>query len=214
MIAEHCQCTCRPYTCTGTLWYVLLHQLCAPRLFVKEKLDMSRRLQLGCCLKQISLMQVMPATYFRHLWSSGYDVSLTRWRSPVRSWPGVFPFSFVLTQGLFLRPKAWIYARACVQCTCDQAAIAQLGERQTEDLKVPGSIPGLGISRSFALCPSFLFTEAIAASRLLHPLSDGCFCKDYVLYVYCVMLKLWFPRANDCTCTGSLLQWLSEWIVV
>ena len=26
-----------------------------------------------------------------------------------------------------------------------QAAIAQLGERQTEDLEVPGSIPGLGI---------------------------------------------------------------------
>ena len=25
------------------------------------------------------------------------------------------------------------------------AAIAQLGERQTEDLKVPGSTPGLGI---------------------------------------------------------------------
>ena len=25
-----------------------------------------------------------------------------------------------------------------------QAAITQLGERQTEDLKVPGSIPGLG----------------------------------------------------------------------
>ena len=29
----------------------------------------------------------------------------------------------------------------------DTAAIAQLGERQTEDLKVPGSIPGLGIFR-------------------------------------------------------------------
>ena len=28
------------------------------------------------------------------------------------------------------------------------AAIAQLGERQTEDLKVPGSIPGLGIFRN------------------------------------------------------------------
>ena len=27
-----------------------------------------------------------------------------------------------------------------------QAAIAQLGECQTEDLKVPGSIPGLGMS--------------------------------------------------------------------
>ena len=26
-----------------------------------------------------------------------------------------------------------------------RAAIAQLGERQTEDLKVPGLIPGLGI---------------------------------------------------------------------
>ena len=27
-----------------------------------------------------------------------------------------------------------------------RAAIAQLGERQTEDLKVPGSIPGLGMA--------------------------------------------------------------------
>ena len=27
-----------------------------------------------------------------------------------------------------------------------QAAIAQLGERQAEDLKLPGSIPGLGMS--------------------------------------------------------------------
>ena len=32
----------------------------------------------------------------------------------------------------------------------NQAAIAQLGERQTEDLKVPGSIPGLGMP---SLCP-------------------------------------------------------------
>ena len=29
------------------------------------------------------------------------------------------------------------------------AAIAQLGERQTEDLEVPGSIPGLGIFSLF-----------------------------------------------------------------
>ena len=27
----------------------------------------------------------------------------------------------------------------------NQAAIAQLGQRQTEDLKIPGSIPGLGM---------------------------------------------------------------------
>ena len=30
------------------------------------------------------------------------------------------------------------------KCSNRQAEIAQLGERQTEDLKVPGSIPGLG----------------------------------------------------------------------
>ena len=35
--------------------------------------------------------------------------------------------------------------RECLFRQIVQAAIAQLGERQTEDLKVPGSIPGLGI---------------------------------------------------------------------
>ena len=34
--------------------------------------------------------------------------------------------------------------------TSPTAAIAQLGERQTEDLKVPGSIPGLGIGYDIA----------------------------------------------------------------
>ena len=33
-----------------------------------------------------------------------------------------------------------------IRATTQQAAIAQLGERQTEDLKVPGSIPGLGMA--------------------------------------------------------------------
>ena len=36
---------------------------------------------------------------------------------------------------------AWI----SVGVVCFDASIAQLGERQTEDLKVPGSIPGRGI---------------------------------------------------------------------
>ena len=40
------------------------------------------------------------------------------------------------------------------------AAIAQLGERQTEDLKVPGSIPGLGILRK-----SILHIEALKRVR-------------------------------------------------
>ena len=43
-----------------------------------------------------------------------------------------------------------------------QAAIAQLGERQTEDLKVPGSIPGRG--SSFLL---HLFTDEQKASMPL-----------------------------------------------
>ena len=33
-----------------------------------------------------------------------------------------------------------------------EAAIAQLGERQTEDLKVPGSIPGLDIGQTASAC--------------------------------------------------------------
>ena len=49
-----------------------------------------------------------------------------------------------------LRGEALLIADACIRATTaisnadSRAAIAQLGERQTEDLKVPGSIPGLG----------------------------------------------------------------------
>ena len=39
------------------------------------------------------------------------------------------------------------------QMTGGLAEIAQLGERQTEDLKVPGSIPGFGIMHSWHLHP-------------------------------------------------------------
>ncbi len=60
--------------------------------------------------------------------------------------------------GEIQRPTLLMIERGCVVCKihvyrihCSRmstyglsAAIAQLGERQTEDLKVPGSIPGLG----------------------------------------------------------------------
>ena len=46
---------------------------------------------------------------------------------------------------LFLPLRAHRQAPKSGACDFFQAAIAQLGERQTEDLKVPGSIPGLGI---------------------------------------------------------------------
>ena len=39
-----------------------------------------------------------------------------------------------------------VIAVTSISWPCLQAAIAQLGERQTEDLKVPGSIPGLGMA--------------------------------------------------------------------
>ena len=42
-------------------------------------------------------------------------------------------------------------------CILSQAAIAQLGERQTEDLKGPGSIPGLGTLGQPSLAKRTLF---------------------------------------------------------
>ena len=47
-----------------------------------------------------------------------------------------------------------------------RAAIAQLGERQTEDLKVPGSIPGRG-----NLSMSYMFAKQIVCICL----RMGCF---------------------------------------
>ena len=48
--------------------------------------------------------------------------------------------------------------------TMSSASIAQLGERQTEDLKVPGSIPGLGTFFAIGnLCP-MVYTQKRSAS--------------------------------------------------
>ena len=43
------------------------------------------------------------------------------------------------------------------------AAIAQLGERQTEDLKV--SIPGLGIYSVFVICVNFVSSKSMNNER-------------------------------------------------
>ena len=50
---------------------------------------------------------------------------------------------YVLPADVMLKRPQW--KTGCIQVPW--AAIAQLGERQTEDLKVPGSIPGLGIAQ-------------------------------------------------------------------
>ena len=67
----------------------------------------------------------------------GYDVCFTRRRSRVRSSVGV---AFA-----WLQKVREALAGSDSKHVITKAAVAQLGERQTEDLKVPGSIPGGGI---------------------------------------------------------------------
>ena len=67
-----------------------------------------------------------------------------------------------------------------------EAAIAQLGERQTEDLKVPGSIPGLGILamgghgarprfRKLVMQPGYqVATDRAAPAAYRRPAGSGC----------------------------------------
>ena len=52
------------------------------------------------------------------------------------------------------------------------AATAQLGERQTEDLKVPGSIPGLGMLHA-AQCCAWL-SKAPAPCAMLRAVLAAC----------------------------------------
>ena len=59
---------------------------------------------------------------------------------------GFFPRSRRIDHGCDSMVVAAPAGVDAVTMSCfSQAAIAQLGERQTEDLRVPGSIPGLGI---------------------------------------------------------------------
>ena len=51
----------------------------------------------------------------------------------------------------------------------NQAAIAQLGERQTEDLKVPSSILGLGIAGNDAVAPAQKSVESLKLGRRVTP---------------------------------------------
>ena len=53
-----------------------------------------------------------------------------------------------------------------------EAAIAQLGERQIEDLKVPGSIPGLGMLHA-AQCCAWL-SKAPAPCAMLRAVLAAC----------------------------------------
>ena len=54
------------------------------------------------------------------------------------------------------------------------AVIAQLGERQTEDLEVPGSIPGLGIYLFLSQQDWLVLLRSRKNFSIPVPLSSGC----------------------------------------
>ena len=54
-----------------------------------------------------------------------------------------------------------------------QAEIAQLGERQTEDLEVPGSIPGLGTTFFFVFDECLYFKHKTSKLKFLGNESTG-----------------------------------------
>ena len=68
------------------------------------------------------------------------------------------------------------------------AAIAQLGERQTEDLKVPGSIPGLG---TFASCVCDVRCPLRTSNRHLFGmiLRDPQFLMSWLVCWFCSCLR-------------------------
>ena len=65
----------------------------ASRLSVKECLNVNSKTSRSTIQGLIS--GSFTSTSQKHLWSSGYDVSPTRFRSPVRSWPGVWQLGFL-----------------------------------------------------------------------------------------------------------------------
>ena len=77
------------------------------------------------------------------------------------------------------------------------AAIAQLGERQTEDLKVPGSIPGLGID-SFGhshICFSILNILQL----LLHPFFPVSLSLSLPLFFWLTFMYSFFILLPNCS---------------
>ena len=79
------------------------------------------------------------------------------------------------------------------------AAIAQLGERQTEDLKVPGSIPGLG-----------KLHEAVCRVRFLPPPGQGRVCGLWLAEVFSGSFLLRSPNSGPCFIWILCQFWLGQ----
>ena len=83
--------------------------------------------------------------------------------------------------------------------TGHQAAIAQLGERQTEDLKVPGSIPGLGmdsVEKSQSGCSHFFRARQCDLGRV--GIVCGISCVRNKLAALFVWLVCWGKLPQSC----------------
>ena len=84
------------------------------------------------------------------------------------------------------------------------AAIAQLGERQTEDLKVPGLIPGLGIWIVLGDChTSYSFSSDCCTQLLLM-----CCKALWAFHALKISFALWnlFPFASQFVWQSSILS--------
>ena len=80
-------------------------------------------------------------------------------------WRTLYSFKIFNMRSNFENKQAGVGAKS-------MAAIAQLGERQTEDLKVPGSIPGFGMLHA-AQCCAWL-SKAPAPCAMLRAVLAAC----------------------------------------
>ena len=93
------------------------------------------------------LMEQMSCAFMHeHLWSSGYDVSLTRWRSPVRSWPGVFVV--LLRGGCACKQQYEVMMLSCVGSAW-VVRLRQLGARALLVVYQPWAMPFLASALLF-----------------------------------------------------------------
>ena len=88
-------------------------------------------------------------------WSSGYDARLTRERSPVQTWDGVFSGFVAIFVSMDNEEES-----QCILLLV--ARLAQLVERKALNLVVVGSSPTVGILQAF----QFLFQKEADKSKL------------------------------------------------
>ena len=121
-----------------------------------------------------------------------------------------------------------VWAREALCCACEGAkfwgrrvglifgsSIAQLGERQTEDLKVPGSIPGFGTFASFCCARRTRFCGSAGLARYLPWRAHRACCCRAVSHPRRLLLtgcsRCGWPRAQaSCGSISTSAVWCSD----